>query len=319
MALAFGYAGLKKESTFGTAVAVDKFIPVKSIEAEQDPQNYYPEEIRGQRGQGKGIPMGLQNSASVEMDAEPQSLGDLLLSALGAVTSSQPNAATAPTVYSHKFTPANVLPSYTWEKNDTVMTQQLVGSKTDTLTLSVEAGGDGVLTAELDLVVKSVVDKATAGTPVYVDKDPFAFHKVTVMKGGAANENLKSLEIEISNNLKDDQFYLSKSREVGSIEEGMREVSFSGEMKFKNKAEYAAFTNGTKEALVITFEGYTAIASTYFDKLEIKMNNVLYDSFAVPMGGPDDEVLASFEGRALIDKASGHEIEATLQNSIVSY
>lgn len=319
MALAFGYAGYKKETTFGTAATVDKFIPVKSIEATQDPQNYYPEEIRGQRGQGKGIPMGLQNEASVEMDAEPQSLGDILLSALGAVTTTQPNAATAPTVYSHKFTPANVLPSYTWEKNDTVQTQQLVGSKTNTLTLSVEAGGDGVLTAELGLVVKSIVDKASPGTPVYTDKDPFAFHKVTVMKGGAANDNLKSLEIEISNNLKDDQFYLSKSREVGGIEEGMREVSFSGEMKFKTKADYLAFTNGTKEALTITFEGYTVLASTYYDKLEIKMNNVLYDSFEVPMGGPDDEVLASFEGRALIDKVSGYEIEATLQNTIVSY
>lgn len=314
MAIGFGYAGLKKETTFGTLATVEEFIPIKSIEVTQDPQNYYPEEIRASRGRSKGIPMGLQNEASVEMDAEPQSIGHILLAALGSVSTTLAETG----VHTHKFTPGNVLPSYTWEKNDTVMTQSLVGCKTDTLTLSVEAGGDGVLTAEMDLRVKSVQDKASASTPVYTDKDPFVFHKVTVTKGGAANGDLKSMEIEISNNLKDDQFYLSTSREVGHIEEGAREVSFSFEMRFKNKAEYTAFANGDKDSFVIKFEGALA-GSTKKDTIEIKMGKVLYDSFEVPMGGPDDEVLASVEGSALIDPVSGNEIEISLTNTIPSY
>jgi hypothetical protein len=318
MPIGQGYAGLAKETSFGTKATVNEFIPVKSLEATQDPQNYYPEEIRNSRGRAKGIPMGLQNEGSVEMDAEPQSLGHILLAAMGNVATNQPNAAEAPTVYSHLFTPGNTLPSYTWEKYDTVMVQSLVGCKTDTLTLAVEAGGDGTLTAEMDLRVKSVQEQETASAPAYNDKDPFVFHKVTVTKGGAVNDNLKSMEIEISNNLKDDQFYLKNSREVGAIDEGMREVSFSGEMKFKNKAEYTAFANGKKDNFVIKFEG-ASIGGTFKDTLEINLGKVLYDSFEVPMGGPDDEVLASFEGAALIDPATGHEIEITLTNTVVSY
>lgn len=319
MPIGLGYAGLAKESTFGTAAVVSTFIPVKSIEPGQDPQNYYPEQIRSSRSKHQGIGMGIKNELSVEMDAEPQSIGHLLLAAMGSVASTQPNAATAATVYQHVFTPGNVLPSYTWEKYDTTMIQTVAGAKADSLTLSIEAGSDGVLTAEMDWVAKSIADKAGASTPNYSDKTPFVFHRTTVKRGATTTDNIKSLEIEISNNLKDDQFYLNGSREVGSIEEGIREVTISGELKFKDKAHYTAFANGDKEAITVTFEGLTIGTTTYKDKLDIELPSCLYDSFEVPMGGADDEVTASFEATALVDTTKGYEVKATLVNTMVSY
>lgn len=311
-----GYVGLKKETSFGEAVAADKFIPVKSFEASQDPQNYYPEAIRGNRGKGQGIPMGIQNEASSEMDAEPESLGHYLLAVLGSVTSTA-NAGFAGS-FDHSFVPAGVLPSYTLESYDGFMTRQLAGSKCDSLTLSVEAGGDGVLTVSTEWRVKSVIDKATPSVPSYTDKRPFAFHRVTVLKGATPNNNFKSFEMEISNNLKDDQFTLSTSREVQSIDEGMREVTGSYELLFKNKADYLAFAAGTEEDLKITFEGDTLGASVK-EKLVIEFPRLLADSFDVPMGGPDDEVLASVEFTALISSVAGYEVKATLTNLVTSY
>lgn len=316
MALGFGYVGLKKETTFGTAATVAEFIPVKSFEPAQDPQNYYPEAIRGTRGRVRGIGMGIQNEVSMEMDAEPQSIGHILLAALGTVSSAAVSGVTG--AFTHTITPGNTLPSYTFEKNDTVMTQTIAGTKIDSLTLSVEAGDDGVLSVEADMIAQSITDKAAASTATYTDKDPFVFHRVTVEKGGTVNENLKSLELEINNNLKDDQFTLRKSRNVATIEEGMREVKVTSEMLFKNKAEYQAFINGTKDSLKFSFEG-DIISGTTRDLLVIELPKVLYDSFEVPMGGPDDEVLASIEATALIDTTAGFEIKATLTNSVTSY
>lgn len=316
MSLGFGYVGLKKETTFGTAATVAEFIPVKSFESAQDPQNYYPEAIRGTRGRARGIGMGIQNEVNLEMDAEPQSIGHILLAALGTISSAAVSGATG--AYKHDITPGNVLPSYTFERNDTVMTQTIAGTKIDSLTLSVEAGDDGVLTVEADMIAQSITDKASASVATYTDKDPFAFHRVLVEKGGQTNENLKSMEIEINNNLKDDQFTLRKSRNVASIEEGMREVTVTAEMLFKNKAEYLAFINGTKDTLKFTFEGDIITGSTR-DMLVIELPKIMYDSFEVPMGGPDDEVLASIEATALIDTTLGYDIKASVTNSVASY
>jgi len=316
MTVAAGYVGLKKETTFGTAATVDTFVPVKSMEATQDPQNYYPEVIRGTRGKAKGIGMGIKNEMSLEMDAEPQSIGHLLLAALGSV-STAPNAPVTG-AYTHTFLPGNTLPSFTFERNDTVMTKTIAGAKADTLTLSMEAGGDGSLVASVDWIAQSLVDKASASVPSYADRDPFVFHKVTVTKGGSTNENIKSLEIEIANNLKDDQYTLRTSRNVASIEEGAREVTLSIEMLFKNKAEYQSFIDGSTDSFVISFEG-NIFTGTTKDKLDITIPKVLYDSFEVPMGGPDEEVLASLEGTALIDTGIGGEIKAVLINGVTSY
>ncbi|HDR3524356.1 phage tail tube protein [Bacillus cereus group sp. MYBK12-2] len=313
-----GYAGVAKESTFGTAVAVNNYIPVKSIEAAQDPQNYYPEAIRSNRAKVSGIPMGLKNELKVEADAEPNSLGFLLMGALGSVTTTTPDSTNAPTARQHVFLPANTLPTYTWEKYDSVMIQTLAGCKLNSLTLAIEAGGDGVLTAEAEYVVKSITDKASASTPSYTDKNPFVFHRVAVEKGGVVNTNIKSLEFEINNNLKDDQYFLNQSREVGAIDEGMREVKVSGEMRFTNKAEYTKFANGANEGFKITFDG-DVLGGTTKEKLVLEIPKVMYDSFEVPMGGPDDEVTGSFEATALFDNTTGAEIKATLVNTVTAF
>lgn len=311
-----GYVGLKKETTFGTLVAVDTFIPVKSFEPAQDPQNYYPETIRASRAKVQAIPMGLKNELSSEMDAEPASLGHFLLAALGKVTSAA-NAGFASS-FDHTFVPWNTLPSYTLEGSDGTMHRTMAGSKLDSLSLSIESGGDGVLTLSSDWKVKSIQDKASAATPSYVDKKPFAFHKAEVQMGGAANSNVTKFEIEISNNLKDDQYSLANSREVQSIDEGMREVSGSLEMRFKNKQDYIDFQNGATEALKLTLTG-DLLGSTVYEKLVLELPKVIYDEFSVPMGGPDDEVMASLSFTALHDTTAGLEVKAVLTNLVASY
>lgn len=305
MPIGVGHVGIGKETTFGTAATVGTFLPVKSVELNTDPQVYYPEEIRNSRSKAKGIPMGQKHEGSLEMDVESVSIGHLLLGALGEVSTT----GTGP--YVHTFEPGNTLPSFTLEKYDTIMSQVVAGLKMDKLSLSVEAGGDGVMTAEVDLKAQSVTD-GTASTPNYTDKSPFAFHQVTVTKGGSANEDIRSVSLEIANNLKDDQYTLRASKDVSSINEGMREVTGSVEMFFKTKADYLAFMNGTEDSLSLSFAAGA-------DQLVVELPKISYDSFEVPMGGADDEIMASLEFTALLDAAKGYEIKAELTNSVASY
>jgi uncharacterized protein YaiE (UPF0345 family) len=318
MPIGVGYVGLGKEATFGTAVAPAVFVPVKDADITTDPQVYYPEEIRNSRAKAKGIPMGLKHETSLSLDMEPSNLGHILLGALGAVATTQPDAVNAATVYQHSFTPANAIPSYTVERYDTVLIQRAAGCKVDTLTLSVEAGGDGVLSGEVAFKNKSVVDQAAAATPSYNDKTAFAFHGITVSKGGAANGDVRSMELEIANNLKDDRYALTTSKEIVDLPEGMREVTGSVEMYFKNKQDWINFKAGSKDSLTITFEG-AVITGAYKEKLILELPSIQYDAFEIPMGGADDEIMASLEFTALYSSASGFEVKAVLTNTVSSY
>lgn len=308
MPIGLGFVSLAKETTFGQANSTpDVFLPVKSADMNTDPQVYYPEEIRASRSKKKGIAIANSHEGSLEMDAEPVSLGHLLLAALGAVTTT---GEAAP--YTHVFKPANTLPSYTYTRFDTIMSKVASGAKFDTLTLSVEAGSDGVMTAEADLVIKSIADGGAAATPAYTDKSPFAFSQVTVEKGGSVNDNITSVELDIANNLKDDTYTLGQSKDVHQIGEGMREVTGSVEMLFKNKAEYLAFMAAEKDSLKLTFSAGT-------DQLIVEIPQMSYDSFEVPMGGPDDEVTASLEFTALEDPELDAEVQVTLINDVATY
>jgi hypothetical protein len=307
MPIGNGFISLAKETSFGVKNNTpDLYLPVKSAELTTDPQVYYPEEIRASRAKTKGIPMGKKHEGSLEMDVEPVSIGHLLLAALGSV---QTDGTAAP--YTHKFTPGAVLPSFTFTKFDTVMTQVASGAKVDTLTLAIEAGGDGVMTAEAEMFIQSVEDGAAA-VPSYSDKSPFSFHQVTVTKGGTTNDDIKSVEFEITNNLKDDNYTLRKSQDVKEINEGMREVTGSIEMNFKNKAAYLAFMNDEKDSLTLTFDAGS-------DQLIVEIPVMSYDGFEVPMGGADDEVTASLEFTALEDPDKGYEIQVTLINTVSNY
>lgn len=314
-----GYVGLAKETTFGTAVAPSTFLPVSSFESSTDPQNYYPEQIKGNRSKTMGVPMGKKHEASIEQDAEPNSLGFYLLGALGAVATTQPDAAGAPTAYQHIFTPANTLPSFTFERYETIMMQTIAGAKFDSLSLSIEAGSDGVMKVSGDMLAKSIADKTgSAATTAYTDKTPFIFSNAIVEKGGAQNDNLKSFEMTIANNLKDDHYTLTKSRDVSALPEGMREVTFSIEMYFTSKTDYNNFMAGTTEAFKITVEG-ALIGGTTKEKIVIELPKVLYDTFEIPMGGADDEIMASIEGTAVFDTATAAEVKVTLVNTKQSY
>jgi hypothetical protein len=305
-----GYVGIAKETTFGTAVAATAFLPVESAEATTDPQNYYPEQIKGTRSKSQGVPMGRKNELSLAQDAEPSTLGHWLLAALGKVDTT---AGGTTGTYNHVFTPANTLPSYTVEKYDGVMTQQIAGSKCDSMTLSVEAGGDGVFKIEADFLAQSISDKEAQATPSYTDKAPFTFYQVSAQKGGVETTDVKNFEIEVSNNLKDDKYVLRKSRDVKDIPEGMREVTFSGEMYFVNKAAFIDFMDGKSESLKFTVDTVGG------DQLVIDLPKIMYDGYEIPMGGADDEIMASIEGTALYDPETGGEIKMTLLNTTASY
>lgn len=313
-----GYVGIGKETTFGTAVEPQHFLPVESAEANTDPQNYYPEQIRGHRGKSQGVPMGRKHELSIAQDGEPSTLGVWLLAALGAVSTVQPDDVGAPSVYEHVFTPANTLPSWTVEKYDNVMVQRVTGAKVDSLTINTEAGSEGALKVEAEFLAQTIADKETQSSPDYNDQPAFTFYQVEAQKGAQVNDNIKSFELEISNNLKDDHYTLRKSRDPQSLPEGMREVTFSAEMYFKDKAEWKAFFDGEEDSIKFTFDGST-IEGAQSEKLVIELPRILWDGYEVPMGGADDEIMASIEGTALFDETTAAEIRVTLTNTVQSY
>jgi hypothetical protein len=313
MPIGIGYVGLGKESTFGTAVAPNVFLPVASAEVNVDPQFYYPDQIRGSRAQNKAIATGLKVDGGLEMDADAAMVGHLLLAALGSVSTTAASG-----VNTHVFSPANTLPSYTLEKYDGTMIQRTSGLKADKLSLTIDASGDGVLKSSLDFMAQGVTDQASQTSTSYTDKVPFAFTNAQFYKGGSVNNNVKNFTVEIGNNLKDDGYTLRQSNQVSQITEGMREVSGSVSMYFKTKADYTSFVSGTKDSLKLVLTG-GLISGASYETLTIELPNVQYDAFAVPMGGADDEVMANIDFTALYDSTLTMEIKATLVNGVTGY
>ncbi|MCI2421509.1 phage tail tube protein [Saccharopolyspora sp. K220] len=271
-----------EESTYGTAVTVDRGYEFRSEALSLEAQRIESSAIRpGKRVLRSNRWFQGQRSVGGEITMElgTVSFGRWFKHCFGTVTTAQPDATNAPTVYQHTFTPGPLPPGLTVQvgRPDTAGTVHpftYTGCKIASWTLS-SAIGEIVTFAPtiLGRDETTATELATASYPANLSLLTFVEGSLTL--GGSVYE-MRSVSLQGTNGIADDR-YVHGSRlrneplEIGS--EGSQARVYSGtiEGEFTNLAAYNRFVNGDEAEMVLLFAGAN-IASTYDFEVRITAN-----------------------------------------------
>jgi hypothetical protein len=317
------YLGLGKETTWATAVAPGVYIPFVSESVTDTIEELISEGIRNIVDEPASY-QGLKSIAGdVEVEILPEFFGHFLLAAFGEVTSAQPDAVNAPSVYRHTFTPSQAsastecdLPSYTLEiDRDFESAFQIPGSAATTLAITVGTGTK-IARSTISFIAKGISTVAKT-TPSYEATNPFMWDELSVTLGGTAYGRLSDLTLTLDNALEGVPL-LNGDDEIARIRRnGFRVVSVSGTIIPDDLTEWTNFRNGSEQELILDFVGPN-IEATYNYELKFTMPSFRWLGAPVNVGGPG-YVTISFSGKAKYNATSGFAIQAELTNTTASY
>lgn len=194
------HIGIGKETVYGTPVAPTSYLPVREVKGVSiDMDKKFVEAVKGTAPKNKSAFNGLQNiSAEYEMDAYPDSIGHIILSALGAVNSELAEYETV--VYRHIFTEAWVKPTYTIEEKFGEVVKRYAGAGWKGFSIegkkgeAVSFGFNGIASTEAN-------DAGT--TAVYETHRPFNFEDLKTLQIGSLDilAHCDAVSVEYDNGL----------------------------------------------------------------------------------------------------------------------
>ena len=243
--------GLKKETTWGTAVTVDRFFPVIDFEGEGGPEPTYSEAIISGKLTHEYPYIGLGNESyrfTVGGELYDHSMTALYELILGAVqtTGSGP--------YTHTTTQAEPLPSFTAQaavpdETGSVRALTYAGSVAESAEINFETGKRA--TWSMKASAKSET-KATAAATLSYPASLVPVHSQHVAVSlWSSSANVKSAKIMIDNALTYDERRFLGSTTIGKrqVTKDMRSYTFEAVLElegdFTQYARYLAGTTGT--------------------------------------------------------------------------
>lgn len=254
-----GQFGYVKETTVGTAVTVDTFLPVNSAAIKNDISRLDSQGIRAGRAVTWAWKPGQQAvTGTVEMELWNADIAQLFKQMFGTVST-----ATNGSQWDYTYTPvAGSLTgkSMTVQIGDpdsggTVRPFTYAGCKVGQWTISSEV--DQIATLSLDIVGMTETNGVAVASASYDSAlEPFVFSEASLTIGGSAVNTVKSLEIVGDNNLSN-RFRLGSATSREYLENGMRNYTGTVTTDFESLTAYDRFVNGTEAALVATFDNGT--------------------------------------------------------------
>lgn len=272
----FGYAS---ETTVGTLVTVDKFLPVTSPEPEQEIERIDSMGLRAGRLITAAWKPGSRTiGGPIETELWNTDIATLFRHMFGAVS-----VATNGAQWDYTFTPADLTgESMTMQvgKPDitgTVHPFTWGGAKIGSWTLSAEVGS--LVMLSLDVVAMTETNGVSLAVASYDSTlEPFVFTEASMVVAGTTNNVVSSFELACDNALTDrPRLGSDTSREY--LQNGFREITGNAKHDFENLTQYNRFLDATEGALVLNFDNGT-------EQLVITLN-VRYDSGAPSMTGPE--------------------------------
>lgn len=257
-----------KESTWGTAVAATKVVPVTS-----DPTfsvEYNAVRDSGRRGiaamdynllQGGG-----RSNISLEGPLLPDIAGNLLAGIMGTVSTGTAVSG----VYPHTITLGSSVPSLTVEDANPVAYREVAGAKVSEVRLSF-AAADGLLAHSTSLVGLTPVAGGTATTGLTAETNkPWVGIDTSVTIAGAATNRVMSAEITLAR--AQETVHTTGSRDPSRIDEQPLEVTFSisldaGTSNVDDLAKYIGTSGAFQESAVVltwTYGSTTTLRSLVF-------------------------------------------------------
>lgn len=287
--------GIGQESTWGTAVAVDHFLPFNQESIDYTKERIESQSLYAGRRTVSDWVAGKEGGAGdIEIDVRPNGGFALLMKhALGANADSQPDATHDATVYRHTAkvgsTDALGLTVQVGRPNTagTVDPFTWAGCKIAQWELDMQT--DGVLTGKFSLDVKSESTVTALATPTYPAANvllPFSDSAIVFTIGGVTY-NVKGVTVTGNNNLAVDREQLGSSTKQQQIEgQGFREITGTIDLEsYAGLTPYNLFKNGTEAAIVATFTG-APIDPTFSYAVAVTMTRCRFDGNSPKVGGP---------------------------------
>lgn len=252
-----GQVGWKTESTWGTAVTVDTFVPVTSASLDIDEGYLRPAGIRaGRRTRNPGRVGARKVSGSVELELPNVSVAALMKHMFGAVST------TGAGPYTHTYTPgAHVGKSLTQQVGVTD-----AGGTTRPFTASgVKLGGWSLSCAvgdfaklSYDWTAKDVVTATALATATYASGlTPFTFVEGSISVNGSTVGSARSVTLSASKGLRDERHVLGSRYIKEQLEEDHFEFTSEIEADFEDLTLFALAPAATQVASVLTFNNGT--------------------------------------------------------------
>lgn len=274
------WTGIAREATSGTAIANPTvFIPTKTTFKGGKKREYLNEE-RGDRNGNYGVVDSIRQTA---LDFKGPYYNDvhpyLLIGALGANTSTQPNSGTAPTVWKHVINLADVPPSFTIFRSLDAVTYYVPYFVVEKWGLKLATEGKLV---ECDVSGLGLFAQIMASppTPAYSTLNPFPGYGPTITLGGTASSDVIDLDIEFAQKVT--LWYPANGTpDFVTVYFGERTLKVNFTARFDNSpslgvATYNKYRNNTMDSLTLDVLGPN-IASTYYQELNMTFPNISYD------------------------------------------
>ena len=287
------WLGIKKESTFNTAVTVDRFYEFNS-----ESTKYSKNTVVGQGLRSGGlVPRAnrrvvttFASEGDFEIDLPSRGLGLLLSLATGSV----PTGTSANGAYTYAFTPQDLLgDSFTTQVavpqyGGTLTYKTLTGCKIGSFELSVGAGEIAKGKFTLD-GAGFTSGSSTSATPAYSNfatTNLFHFAQGSITDNVSTTyANIKDFSLSVDNTLKTDRYNLgSAGAKAEQIINGFRAITGTITAEFTDTVLLDKFIADTTAGLKVTFTGGTIGTTT--ELLEVVIPAAKFDGDTPAVQGP---------------------------------
>lgn len=304
--------GVKDESTYGTAVTVDRFQEFNSWSVELEVGRVESAGLRsGHKVQrsDRFVPYKKGAAGSVEFEVLSKGFGFWLKHMLGTVGTSGPtdsaytHTGTIGSLYGGSFTaqvnkpfhPAGTNQAFTYE-----------GGKVAKWSLACDV--DGLLIFSADLVFEdgtTATALASASYPASMEHLSWAGGAITI---GGSSVPVTSFKVECDNGLDVERLKQRASTlRQEPTENTRREITWELEADFESLTQYNRFASATASgalaAIVATWTAPTLIGASTYPSLAVTIDEARFDSFGAEISGPES-LMQSLSGRGLYDDSN---------------
>lgn len=284
--------GFKKETTWGTAVTVDRFLDFisESIDTEVETLG---KPLLGQQNLTTGVARTIEKGASgeIELPVMTKGMGRLFELMFGSVVSAQVGVTTE---YTHTFTQdtaghrglgATVQIGRPMV-DGTVQPFTHAGGKVTGWELSLEANGE--LTLTVSWAFATVATATALASPSYVTgRTQFVAGNATLSWGGT-DVCVRQFTVSSDRDIDLERYCTSSPVRKEPLLKGLIGYQVKAEGEFASLSAYNDFIAGTQRALVITIAGGTIPSASNPYKIAITFAAARLIDAATPMvGGPE--------------------------------
>lgn len=287
-----GYLGLAKETTEGIAATPTVFLPIEEVDFPFENEFINYRTIRGSRQAYQLLPGAIRPTATFRGPLYASGMvGHLFQGLFGTSTSALEAPST--TARRHSFVDAYALNSYTLQRSDDrqggsgiLAAEQVSGAKVERIAIDCQFGEKVNYEVSMQVLTKPIITTPISSSTVnaaYPLEKPMYFKGATVKVDGTANNQFRSIRVEMNNTLT----RLEALRGVQtsySIQPGGFMCNMSGTLIFNSLTEYNKALNSTAMAVELNLVSDTAAdgANTIPYSVKIAVPACYISKYSIP-------------------------------------